>query len=552
MTHADQVLYSNDHARVSRRKLPGKGGSVIVKQAVGAPAIRRLAHETGMLKRLSHIEGVPHLASEPTENDTVLLVDIGGVSLTEFLRERTLGVAEIVAYAAGVARILAQVHKAGVIHKDIGPGNLLIHPKTLAPALIDFNIAALASTEQAGTAAEGEIAGTWAYMSPEHTGRTGRAPDSRSDLYSLGITLYQALVGHKPFESEDLLELVHAHLVQMPDAPAAVNTAVPQIVSDVVMRLLAKEPEKRYQSAEGLAQDLQRVQRGLAAGQSEAFELGAFDFGAELKTPAALVGREAETKALRAALDATAAGRTPWLWISGPAGAGKSALVEELRAQAATRRAWYAGGRFTPDSTNVPMHAFGGFSGLGRQLLALPADQLAQVRERLLAALEGRLGYGVAQLPEFQSLLGEHPAAEPEGDAETAMADAAVRLLRTLASAERPLVMVADDLHVAPHLTYKVLATVAAEAAREPIPGLLLVGAGRDGLADDHALSVLLADARAKGQGPTELAVAPLAAAAAGQLVAAMLRMPKEDAAPLADALSRHTQHRPGRIVELL
>jgi GAF domain-containing protein/HPt (histidine-containing phosphotransfer) domain-containing protein len=542
MTHNDQVLYGNDHARVSRRTLPGTGGSVIVKQAVGAPAIRRLAHETGMLKRLSHIDGVPHLASEPTETDTVLLVDTGSMSLTEFLRDHTLSVAQTVAYATGVARILAQVHRAGVVHKDIGPGNLLIHPNTLAPSLIDFNIATLA-TEQAGTAADGEIAGTWAYMSPEHTGRTGRTPDARSDLYSLGVTLYQVLVGRKPFESEDLLELVHAHLVQMPEAPADVSADVPRIVSDVVMRLLAKEPEKRYQSAEGLAQDLQRLQ----ASVDTPFELGAFDFGAELKAPTALIGRDTEIQQLRAALDATLTGRTPWLWISGAAGVGKSALIEELRAQAATRRAWYAGGRFTPASTSEPMHAFGGFSGLGRQLLALPAEQLAQVRERLLQALDGRLGYGVAQIPEFQTLLGEHPASEPDGDTEAQMAEAAVRLLRTLASAERPLVMVADDLQFAPALTYRVLATAAAEAARAPIPGLLLVGAGPDELPSGHALSALVAT-----HPPARLPVPTLAPAAAAQLVGTVLRMPLAEATPLALALARHTQHRPGRILELL
>ncbi len=492
-----------------------------------------------MLRRLASVVGVPKVLETPSP-DTLVLDDGGSVALVDFLRSRQLNLSAAVDYALGAARILAAVHKAGVVHKDIGPGNLLIHPETLAPMLIDFNISVLAGAESVA-AADAEIAGTWAYMSPEHTGRTGRAPDARSDLYSFGITLYQVLVGRKPFETEDLLELVHAHLVQMPEAPAALVPEVPAVLSDMVMRLLAKEPEKRYQSAEGLAQDLQRLQRGLGAKKVESFELGAFDFGAELKAPAALVGREKEIERLRAVFDAAGKGGTPWLWIHGPAGVGKSALIEELRGIAATRRAWYSGGRFTPASTGVSAHALNGFSGLGRQLLALPTDQLAQVRDKLSAALEGCRGYGVAQLPEFQSLLGEHPASEPEGDAEGLIAEAAVRLLRALASAERPVVMVADDLHHAPSLTFRLLAVLSAEAARKPIPGLLLVGASPSELAE-----------RVTAHAPVELAVVPVAADAAARMIAVMLRMTVEQASPLAASLERHTQHCPGRIVTLL
>ncbi len=550
---SDTVLYANDHARVTRRTLPGDAGRVVVKQAIGAEAMRRLRHEAVMLERLAQIDGVVKLAGVPPEPDTLVFQDEGAVALADYLRTHKLDVEQVLAYGTALARILAQVHKAGVIHKDIGPANLLIHPDTLAPTLIDFNIAAVASADAtAATATDGNIAGTWAYMSPEHTGRTGRAPDARSDLYSLGVTLYQVLTGRKPFQSEDLLELVHAHLVQMPEAPAEVVPALPCLLSDVVMRLLAKEPEKRYQSAEGLVQDLQRLQRALAAGHVEPFELGGFDFGNELKPPKVLVGRNEEIKQLGQALTATADGRQPWLWISGPAGVGKSALIDELRTLAAGRRALCAGGRFTPEFSGTPAAALRGFSGIARQLMALPADELAKVRAQLLEALDGRLGYGVAQLPEFQTLLGEHPAADAGAVDETLIAEAAVRLLRVLASAERPVVMFADDVHLSPSLGGAVLEAAAQEAARAPMPGLLLVSICPNGLSDEHPASKLLARCRARGQAPTELAVSPLAPATAAQLVATMLRMPDSEAAPLAKALERHTQHRPGRIVELL
>ena len=550
------VLYRTAQACVLRRT-QADGQRVVVKQVIGAPGVRRLGHELTMLRRVAHLSGVPVVLEAPAV-DTLILRDDGGISLENYLREHKLSVAQAVDVALGVARILAGVHKTGVVHKDICPGNLLIHPETLEPTLIDFNISVLVGPQMptGAAGAEAEISGTWAYMSPEHTGRTGHTPDARSDLYSFGVTLYQVLTGRKPFETEDLLELVHAHLVQMPDAPATLVAEVPVVLSDMVMRLLAKEPEKRYQSAEGLAQDLQRVQRGMAAGRVELFELGAFDFGAALKPAADLVGREKEIESLRAVVDAASAGRNPLLWISGPAGVGKSALIDELRAIAAARRAWYAGARFDAAPADTSSHALGAFSanalaafsGLGRLLVALPADQLAAMREKLLVALDGRRGYGVAQLPEFQSLLGEQPAAEPEGDAEVAITDAAMRVLRAVASAERPLVMVADDLHHAPSLTTMLLTAVGAEAAHEPIPGLLLVGAGPADLPSDHPLSALLKSPHA----PVELAVAPLNADDAARMIAGMLRMLLEQATPLAAALERRTLHYPGRIVLLL
>lgn len=206
--------------------------------------------------------------AEPAEPHTLMLRDEGGVALTEYLRTHTLSVPQTLRFTLGVARILAGVHKARAIHKDIGPANLLIHPETLAPTLIDFNIAGEISQAEAAADVQTGIARTLSYMSPEQTGRTGRAPDQRSDLYSLGITLYELLTGHKPFESTDLLELVHDHLVRVPEPPITRNPEIAQITSDLVMRLLEKEPSRRYQSADGLAQDLSRIhpQHALHAG----------------------------------------------------------------------------------------------------------------------------------------------------------------------------------------------------------------------------------------------------------------------------------------------
>jgi GAF domain-containing protein/HPt (histidine-containing phosphotransfer) domain-containing protein len=560
---ADPVLYQNDHARVTRRQLPD-GRSVVVKQAIGTRAIRRLNHEVGMLKRLAAVDGVAHLAGVDgtvdlagagSEPNTLVLDDAGGVALSVYLAaSNTLTPLQAAGFGRAVASVLAGVHKAGVIHKDICPANLLIDPMSQQPTLIDFNIAALLSEQVAEAAADdGGIAGTLSYMSPEQTGRTGRAPDQRSDLYSLGITLYELTAGRKPFESQDLLELVHDHLVRVPEAPAAVNPQVPQVLSDIVMRLLEKEPGRRYQSADGLAQDLELVVEGLQAGRLESFALGRFDYGTRLKVPARLVGRDAEIALLRQAYGRAVAGSSPFVLMSGEAGSGKSSLVDELRPIVAPQRGWFVPVRFTPDRQGTAGTGQDSLEALGRQLLAQPEDQLALYRARLLKGLEGHMGIGATLLPEFQMLLGAHEAVElkPEEVLDRTV-QTTLALLRSVAAPERPLVLVYDDLQWVPDLSLRALDH--AFATDETIPGLMVVCAWRseEVVAGHPVHAVLDGWKQMKNNTPVELAVAPLAPAAAAEFVGTVLRLQPADATPLARALGLRAHGNPARTIGLL
>ncbi len=551
MTHADQVLYNNDHARVTRRTIDGH--PVVVKQAIGTQAIRRLAHEIGMLKRLAHVAGVAKIAAVAAEPHTLVLEDKGAGSLADYSREHTLDTPQVLAYATAVARILADVHKAGVIHRDIGPANLLIHPQTLAPTLIDFNIAGLLLGDEGGEPdaedAQGGIAGTLSYMSPEQTGRTANRPDQRSDLYSLGITLYELLAGRKPFESTDLLELVHAHLVLVPEAPAAVNTAVPQTVSDLVMRLLEKEPDRRYQSAEGLLQDLERI----AEEPGATFALGQFDFGTRLKAPAKLLGRDSQVERFSSAVTRVGRGGSACLLVNGPAGSGKSALLAELRPLVSAQQGWVVFTTSDPARRDAPGAMFDCFQALGRQLLAEPSERLAQHKSRILAALGANLGVALTQLPEFQMLLGEHPALEiaDAAEAETRSIDAAMALLRSVASPERPLVLVYDNVQWAPRGSGRILDAVVTTA--QPIPGLLIVCAFNEADLDDtHALHGLMDRWSTLRGAPERLQLDGLNKTAAADFVAAVLRLPKDEATRLATVLGERTLNLPGDTLAVL
>jgi hypothetical protein len=305
--------------------------------------------------------------------------------LSGLIHSRLLSLPEVVNLACTVARILVGVHRAGVIHKDINPSNILVSGAEHRPTLIDFNISANVAEERPGFTHQSHIAGTLSYMSPEQTGRTGRPVDLRADLYSLGVTLYELATGRRPFESEDLLELVRDHLVRVPAAPATANPRIPQVLSELIMRLLEKEPDRRYQSAEGLALDLARLHGAMLQGDSTPFVLGQHDFASRLMPPSRLIGRDAEIAVLRDAVGRSIeGGPCSGVLLAGPPGVGKTALINELRPMVTARRGWFVSSKFDQYRQDSPSAALESLRALGRLLLAEPEDHLALHRERIL------------------------------------------------------------------------------------------------------------------------------------------------------------------------
>lgn len=550
---ADQVLYRNERTVITRRTLPGQAGSVVLKKAFGAEAIRRLRHEATILERLSQTDGVIKMARAPDQADTLVLRDDGGTPLSELLARGALGLRETLDLACALSRVLAGVHRVGVVHKDINPSNILVSGPTHQPTLIDFNIASSVAEERPGFTHQSHIAGTLAYMSPEQTGRTGRSVDQRADLYSLGVTLYELSTGHKPFASEDLLELVHDHLVRIPAAPVTLVADMPRMLSDIIMRLLEKEPDRRYQSADGLANDLHRLRDALLNGKASAFPLGQHDFASRLSPPSRLIGRDAEIGTLRDSIDRAIEGRCPCLLVAGAPGVGKTALINEMRPLVTARRGWFVSGKFEQYRQDAPTAALEALRGLGRLLLAEPEDQLVLHRERIIKGLGANVGFGPALLPEFVLLLGKHPrveVADPR-EAEARMIQATVDLLKSIASPQRPVVMVHDDVQWAPAISQRFLDAIV--TASERIPGLLVVGAYRSNEVDAaHPLSALLTRWQQLGMAPPLMALNNLPPADVSALVGEMLRLPGTEAGALAAALEKRTEGNPYDTVELI
>ncbi|RYX93984.1 MAG: ATPase [Comamonadaceae bacterium] len=544
------VLYESLTTRVVRCLQAGE--SVILKEAIGPGAARRREHEHFILARLAGIEGVGALAGGSQPDGMLILKDSGGVDLAQVMAWGRVGIDTALVLASRLAQVVAAVHRCGVIHRDINPANILVLPDG-QPALIDFDLA-MQFDELAGTAQQEGIVGTLAYLAPEQSGRTGRMVDQRADLYALGVTMYELVTGRLPFTARDALQLVHNHLVLEPAPPATLDAQVPAGLSDIILRLLAKAPEQRYQSAEGLLHDLQRLRAGLAQGIGGAFALGERDFKARLAPPANLVGREGELGILRDAL--SAALRTPdhTVLIEGAAGAGKSALMQQLRPMVMAAGGWFVSGKFDQYHQDVTTNGAltQALRAVGQLLLAQPKLDVAAHRERILARLGSNAGLLVRVSDEFALLLGTQPdvlVADPR-QAELRLQQTMLDLLGAVASPERPLVIALDDLQWSPAYSLRMFERLMHDAS---LRGVLLVGAWRPGAVDaNHDFESMLARWRQQPDSPTVMTLPTLTPAGMSGLVGQMLRLDTERAYELALAVGELTRGNPFDTVEMI
>jgi len=539
------VVHESGRTRVTRLLLPG--GTVIRKEPLGPDADRRARHEATMLGRLRGAPGVAQLAGVPQYAGSVMLEDAGESSLAGIAGPLPAG--QVVRLGLGLARAVAEMHRRGVTHRDIAPGNIVLSGDG-APCLVDFALAAPVAEVRPEFSHHSGIAGTLAYLAPEATGRTGRPADQRADLYALGAVLYELATGGPPFGSGDPPRLVYDHLARVPVPPAEANQAVPTPLSAIIMHLLEKEPDNRYQTADGLVHDLERLREAGAHPAVAAFRAGERDFPVRLLPPSRLAGRDEEAAALRAAFAGVAAGECRGVLVAGAPGVGKTALVDQLRPAVAGGNGWFVAGKFDQYRRDLEFDAgYQAFRALGRLLLAEPDDELARVRMGILAAAGANAGLLTATVPEFAVLLGVPPDAGDPLTAQARVQRAAAAALRAVASRERPVVLFLDDLQWAGRTPLGLVDLVLSE---EPIEGLLLVGAYRDGELDGtHRMAAPLARWRGR-PGVRHVRLTSLPAAETVIMVAEMLRVTVAAVAGVAGAIAQHARGNPYETVELL
>lgn len=487
-----------------------------------------------------------------THPSALILEDFGGKSLKSFV-SHNLSLASLLSVGVRVVRALEQLHAARVVHKDIKPSNIIVSDDLSVVKLSDLGVASQLSRETAMVLSPHLLEGTLAYMSPEQTGRMNRGVDQRSDLYSLGVTLYELATGELPFQNNDANDLLYAHVARRPVPPNQRRPELPQVISDIILRLLQKAPEARYQSAAGVRADLERCLRDLDQGAVHEFVLGQSDHAPNLRFPERLFGREAQIQALEAAYDRVCEGARAFAVVGGAPGIGKTALVHELYKKLPERRAVLISGKHDQLQRDAPFRALlGALQQLLRWLLTEPDAVVQRWRQDLLQALGANGRIISAVLPELRLLIGDQPAVPelPSTEAERRFQIALRDFLRVFTTREQPLVVFLDDLQWADAATLRFLEFLLSDGEQRH---LMVIGAYRSNeLPSDHPLLAMVDAVAANGAIVDRVELAPLSAADVVALVAETLRCSTEKAQALGQSIARKTDGTPLFVLEAL
>jgi predicted ATPase/serine phosphatase RsbU (regulator of sigma subunit)/tRNA A-37 threonylcarbamoyl transferase component Bud32 len=515
----------------------------------------RLHHEYSIVSGI-HGDGVVRSLALEKQHRVHALVfeDFGGTSLAKYLAVNRLDIGAFLRMAVQLCSALQEIHTAQIIHLDLNPSNIIINPSTRQLKITDFGISSRLSSERVRTVRPEVLEGTLPYISPEQTGRMNRSVDYRADFYSLGITLYEALIGWVPFQSSDPMELLHCHMAKEPVALSDLNPAIPKPVSDVVMKLLAKMAEDRYQSAGGLRADLERCLVQWKKEESIAeFPLGADDISERFHIPQKLYGRENEIGVLLGAFDRVCTGEAGVLFVSGDAGIGKSALVHEVHKPIVRNRGFFVAGKFDQFKRDVPyLPLTMALRELTAQLLASPPDVLQDWRKRLLAALGPNGAVITAVVPDIELIIGEQPPLcdLPPKESQNRFTSVILNFIHAIAGAEHPLVLFLDDLQWADQASLDLLQQILADT---DLRFVLLIGAFREEEAGSASLRVLLENSlKASGVEVQQIALSPLETEAVNQLVAGSLRLGLDECRQLASLVSMKTAGNPFFVNEFL
>jgi predicted ATPase/transcriptional regulator with GAF, ATPase, and Fis domain len=536
------------------------GTSVILKTLVAEfppPAdTAALRREYELLRGLA-VPGVAEVYAFESYRDrpTLVLEDVGGSPLKSLVTRGPLELARFFEVAPELAATVGRLHHQGVVHKDVNPNNIVVNLATGQLRLIDFSISSrVAAGRQRPLEHPHLLEGTIAYMSPEQTGRMNRDVDYRTDLYSLGVTLYELLTGRLPFESPDVLAVVHGHVAQTPPPPHTHAPDVPPPLSDLVIRLLAKSAEDRYQSAEGVEEDLLRCSEAWKrTGTVPPFPLAQHDVRGRFVFPQRLYGREAEVERLTRAFERAAEGRTELVLVSGYSGIGKTSLIQEIHRSLASRRGEFITGKFDQLARDVPYAGLAqAFAGLLRHLLAGSDESVAAWRERVLAALAGN-GRVIADLiPQVTHLIGPQPSVSEldPTEAQNRFNRVFQQFVGAFARPEHPLVLFLDDLQWADAATLTLLPLF---LTNPELSGLLVIGAYRDNeVPPTHPLALTIEELGRSGAEITEVVPAPLGQTHLRALLADAFPAPAAVLDPLAAVVLDKTGGNPFFVVQFL
>ncbi len=517
---------------------------LVVAEKAAPDSVERLEHEYTLKSELdAEWAARPVALKHDNGRMTLVLEDPGGTPLDGLLGS-PVDVSQFLRIAIPLAGALRHMHERGLIHKDIKPANILANGATGAVKLTGFGIASRLARERQAPEPPETIAGTLAYMAPEQTGRMNRSVDSRSDLYALGVTFYELLTGALPFTAADPIELIHCHIARVPVPPHELASALPVPLSMIVMKLLAKTAEERYQTADGLEADLRKCLTAWESfGRIDPFPLGLQDTSDRLMIPEKLYGRDSEIATLLTAFDRVVKhGGSELVLVSGYSGIGKSSVVNELHKVIVLPRGIFISGKFDQRLRDTPHATLAqAFQGLIQQLLNGHADDIARWRRAIKEAVgnQGRLLTDL--IPNLVRLIGPQPtvAVLSPVDAQLRFQTVFQRFVGVFARAEHPLVIFVDDLQ---WLDPATLTLIEYLLLHPDTRHLLVIGAYRDNEVDlAHPLMLKLEDLRRVGARVDQIILGPLSVEDINQLLCDTLRRAPDEMQPFAELVHRRS-----------
>ena len=554
-----QTLRADEEFALSRTRQDGEQSTVLVLAAVSEyPALgslARLEHEYSLREELDPGWALRPLTLTHREGRMMLVLDDPGGEPLDQCLGKPMELGRFLRLAINLAAGLGKLHRRWLIHKDIKPANILVDFATHKVWFTGFGIASRLPRERQAAEPPEVIAGTLAYMAPEQTGRMNRSIDSRSDLYSLGITFYEMLTGVLPFNASDPIEWVHCHVARQPPKPSEQTERIPEPISAIVLKLLAKTAEERYQTAAGLEADLRKCfMEWESVGYIKSFPVGRQDVPDRLLIPEKLYGRDSACETLLAAFDrVVATHKSELVLLSGYAGIGKSSVVHELHKVIVLPRGIFISGKFDQHKRDIPYATVAqAFQELARQILSKSEQEIIHWRNAILKALGSNGQLMVNLIPELELVIGKQPPV-PELAPQEAQSrfEAVLRgFLGAFARKEHPLVLFLDDLQWLDPATLRLLEQLVTDPKGQHV---LLIGAYRDNeVTSHHPLKRTLGVIRKTEAIVREIELEPLSLADVNQLLSDALRCELAHARSLAKLVHEKTGGNPFFTIQFL
>lgn len=518
----------------------------VVKNPNDFKQLSRIKYEFELLKSLD-VEGVMKVISLESfpYNQAIITQNNNSIPLIEIMKK--LDLKSKLQIIANVAKTLHFIHLQGIIHRDIQTKNILVNPETLETTLSSFANATRLYKTQGTQGLLGQRESSFIYISPEQTGRMNRPVDSRTDLYSLGVTMYELLAGKPPFDESKPIELVYAHLAKIPTPVEKINSSIPLVVSKIVQKLLSKNPEDRYRSVLGLYYDLEKCIEKISSNTiAEGFPIAEQDPSLEFRVSHKIYGREKEIEKLLESFNKVTSGLSEVMLVSGYSGIGKTSLISEIYRPIMAKHGYFISGKFDQFKQNIPYSAIiQAYQDFIRQILTESEEDIRVWKEKILKALGSNGQVVINVIPDLELIIGKQPKLPTldSTESENRFTLVFTEFQKALCRTEHPVVMFIDDLQWVDSASLKLIQML---ITQEELRYLFFIGAYRDNeVGPTHKLKIFLSEIQRRGIGLESLVLKPLELEQVNQILAHTIGSEESVSLPLSKLVFEKTQGNP-------